>query len=80
MRVEHIFARNFTHDGATYTRPMWRVEGLSFYYHEPTVKVFLFVHDEDGKMQLIDIDLELDSLTESNVILAIEAWLDERAS
>lgn len=79
MRVEHKFSGSFTHGGAVYKRPTWRVEGLSFYYHEPTVKVFLFVHDEDGKMQLIDIDLELTSLTEANVILALEAWLDERS-
>lgn len=79
MRVEHEFSGSFTHGGEVYKRPTWRIEGLSFYYHEPTVKVFLFVHDEDGKMQLIDIDLELDSLTEGNVILAIESWIDERS-
>jgi len=79
MRVEHQFNANFTHGGVTYKHPTWRVEGLSFYYHEPTVKAFLLVRDEDGKMQLIDIDLELTSLTEANVVLAIEAWLDERS-
>ena len=79
MRVEHIWNKTITHNGESYINPTWRVEGLSFYYHEPTVKVFMLINDSEGKMQLLDIDIEIPSLTEANVILALESWLDERS-
>lgn len=75
MRVIHQYNGQFTHNGVTYSSPEWRVEQLVFDYNQPTVRVSLLIND-GGHLDLIDIELTLAALTEQNVILAIENWLE----
>ena len=75
MRVIHQHRGQFTHNGVTYNSPEWRVERLVFDYSQPTVCVSLLIND-GTHVDLIDIELTLAALTEQNVILAIENWLE----
>lgn len=75
MRVIHQHSGQFTHNGVTYHSPEWRVERLVFDYNSETVAVSLFIND-GIHVDLIDLDLTLAALTEQNVILAIENWLE----
>lgn len=75
MRVIHQHNGQFTHNGVTYNSPEWRVEQLAFDYNQAGVSVSLLLND-GLHLDLIDIELTLAALTESNVILAIENWLE----
>ena len=75
MRVIHQHNGQFTHNGVTYNSPEWRVERLVFDYNSETVAVSLFMNDR-LHVDLVDIELTLAALTEQNVILAIENWLE----
>lgn len=75
MRVIHQHRGEFTYNGVTYNSPEWRIERLVFDYNSEAVAIALFVNDV-VHVDLIDIELKLSALTESNVILAIENWLE----
>jgi hypothetical protein len=75
MRVIHQHSGQFTYNGVTYNSPEWRVEQLVFDYNQPTVCVSLLLND-GVHVDLIDIELTLPAVTEQNVILAIENWLE----
>ena len=77
MRVIHQHTKQFTHNGATYNSPEWRVERLIFDYNLETVSVSLLIKDR-VHVNLIDIEFNLPAITESNVILAIENWLSQQ--
>ena len=77
MRVTHQHSGSFTHNGATYNSPEWRVERLIFDYNSETVVVSVFIND-GVRVDLIDLDVTLPAITESNVILAIENWLSQQ--
>jgi hypothetical protein len=78
MRVEHKFSGPLNYNGVTYLNPTWRTERFVFDYNVDTVVVSVFITD-GSRVDLIDLDLRLHAITEQNVILAIENWLEGNA-
>lgn len=75
MRVIHQHSGLLNYNGVSYANPTWRTERLVFDYHSETVVVSVFISD-GVRVDLIDLDLKLHAITEQNVILAIENWLE----
>jgi hypothetical protein len=78
MRVIHQHSGPLNYNGVTYLNPTWRTERLVFDYNVDTVVVSVFITD-GSRVDLIDLDLRLHAITEQNVILAIENWLEGNA-
>jgi hypothetical protein len=75
MRVTHQHSGPLNYNGVIYNNPTWRTERLLFNYNSETVVVSIFIND-GVRVDLIDLDLTLPAITESNVILAIENYLE----